>query len=201
MKKGAGMSREEITKKILIATIDCIEEYGLAKVTIRKIAQQAGVNPAMINYYFVSKEKLIEKAMQATLQEGFSNNLEDYSTKWETDTITALKGFLYDTLSGMINYPNITKSHLYEVMINNNYICMPVLELNNFLEKFYGLIKDIVIGKHEREKRRAVIQMFSSVFLIGLMPYIFDTYMDFDIDDNNERKLFIDDLVSKFTKQ
>lgn len=195
------MSREEITKKILIATIDCIEEYGLAKVTIRKIAQQAGVNPAMINYYFVSKEKLIEKAMQATLQEGFSNNLEDYSTKWETDTITALKGFLYDTLSGMINYPNITKSHLYEVMINNNYICMPVLELNNFLEKFYGLIKDIVIGKHEREKRRAVIQMFSSVFLIGLMPYIFDTYMDFDIDDNNERKLFIDDLVSKFTKQ
>jgi AcrR family transcriptional regulator len=195
------MSREEVKNKILLATIDCIEEYGLAKVTIRKISQLAGVNVAMINYYFGSKDKLIEKAMQATLQEGFSNNLEDYSTQWETDTITALKGFLYDTLSGMMNYPNITKSHLYEVMINNNYNCLSVMELNNFLDKLYDLTKEIVIGKDEREKRRAVVQMFSAVFLIGLIPYIFNTYLGYDIEDKNERKLFIDTLVSKFTNQ
>jgi len=55
-------------KRILEATIACIEQDGIDNLTTRKIAEQAGVNIAAINYYFRSKERLVEEAKQMTLE-------------------------------------------------------------------------------------------------------------------------------------
>ena len=52
-----------------MATIDCIGRDGIQSLTTRKIAKEAGVNSAAINYYFGSKEKLVEKALNQTLNE------------------------------------------------------------------------------------------------------------------------------------
>lgn len=45
---------------ILLATEQLLAEKGFAATSVRDIAQAAGVNVAMISYYFGSKEKLLE---------------------------------------------------------------------------------------------------------------------------------------------
>lgn len=61
------------TKKdaILDTAENLFAEYGFAGTTTRKIAEKAGVNIAMISYYFGSKEKLLYAVL-----ERFSEHLE-----------------------------------------------------------------------------------------------------------------------------
>jgi AcrR family transcriptional regulator len=58
------MSRE----KILQATWELIKEEGIDSVTIRHIASRAGTNIASINYYFGSKEQLINEVVKQRLE-------------------------------------------------------------------------------------------------------------------------------------
>jgi AcrR family transcriptional regulator len=51
-------------RRILIATLECIHELGLEGATVRAIAARAVVNPAAVNYYYRSKDRLIEEALR-----------------------------------------------------------------------------------------------------------------------------------------
>lgn len=53
--------------KILQAARKVFVQKGFAATRIRHIAQEAGINMAMLNYYFRSKEKLFSLIMQETL--------------------------------------------------------------------------------------------------------------------------------------
>lgn len=46
--------------RILAAARDLCAEHGFSGLTVRAVAQQAAVNPAMINYYFGSKDRLVD---------------------------------------------------------------------------------------------------------------------------------------------
>ncbi|MDP4095119.1 MAG: TetR family transcriptional regulator, partial [Bacillota bacterium] len=58
------MNSEEKNAKerIILATIELIEKKGINSITTRGIASTANVNSAAINYYFGSKEKLLDEA-------------------------------------------------------------------------------------------------------------------------------------------
>ncbi len=62
------MAEKNATRRaILEAVVTCIEKYGIDKVTTRKIAVEAGTNIASINYYFRSKDELIEETLSMTI--------------------------------------------------------------------------------------------------------------------------------------
>lgn len=50
-------------EQILEVTLDFIQREGLASLTIRKIAERAGVNVAAVNYHFGSKEALVNEVL------------------------------------------------------------------------------------------------------------------------------------------
>ena len=53
-----------IKEKIIDTTYELIKEYGdINKITVREIAEKAGVGLAMINYHFQTKENLINVCM------------------------------------------------------------------------------------------------------------------------------------------
>lgn len=58
--------KECCSKKELIleATLELMRKEGFEGVTIRKIASMANVNVALVNYYFGSKDRLINAAIQ-----------------------------------------------------------------------------------------------------------------------------------------
>ena len=55
--------------RILAAARDLCAEHGFTGLTVRAVAQQAGVNPAMINYYFGSKDRLVDALLTQQLHQ------------------------------------------------------------------------------------------------------------------------------------
>lgn len=51
-------------EQIINAAIDLFSENGFEGTSVRELANQAGVNVAMVNYYFGSKEKLFEALVE-----------------------------------------------------------------------------------------------------------------------------------------
>jgi len=58
----------DIRQQIMESAIDLFASQGYAATSIRAIADRVGVNPAMIHYYFGSKEKLLHAALEQSLE-------------------------------------------------------------------------------------------------------------------------------------
>ena len=50
-------------EKILQTTIKLIQEEGSQKLTMKRVAEKAKVNKALVNYHFTGKENLIKEAV------------------------------------------------------------------------------------------------------------------------------------------
>jgi len=160
--------------KIIEATIECIEREGIQAVTIRKIAKLAGVNSAAINYYFRSKEKLVEEVMRNTVEHVFEDWREIIND--ESRSVRERLFLLFtDYMEGAIMYPGISKAHMWEPLINNNYDALFVKLLNGF---FQNLVKklSLELERPVKELKLVVIHLFSAVTMPILMP---DLYRDF----------------------
>ena len=68
MKKTKDISTEE---RIKAAARKVFHQKGFAGTRTRDIAEEAGINHAMLNYYFRSKEKLFEMVMMETMTQFF----------------------------------------------------------------------------------------------------------------------------------
>jgi len=83
MKKTKDISTEE---RIKAAARKVFHQKGFAGTRTRDIAEEAGINHAMLNYYFRSKEKLFEMVMMETMAyffQGVGTILNDESTSLE----------------------------------------------------------------------------------------------------------------------
>ncbi len=63
------MEVTDTRSKIMKAAVDMIGREGNLSVTIREIADKAGVNIAAINYHFSSKENLLEEVERVTMEQ------------------------------------------------------------------------------------------------------------------------------------
>lgn len=55
----AGAPARQGREALLVAARELMAEKGLPRVTLREVAQRAGVQPALVHYYFGSKEGLL----------------------------------------------------------------------------------------------------------------------------------------------
>ena len=98
---------KDLSKKDLIlkVTIELIKKEGLEGITVRKIAKLAHINVALVNYYFGSKDKLLNAVIQIlvdSLRESF--DILDDATRPPRDR---LKAFLIQFLHAHRQYPFI----------------------------------------------------------------------------------------------
>jgi AcrR family transcriptional regulator len=172
------MSTEDasVQAKIIEATIECIEREGIQAVTIRKIAKLAGVNSAAINYYFRSKEKLVDEVKRSTLEhvvEDWREILND-----ESRTVRERVFLLFtDYMEGAIMYPGISKAHMWEPLIDNNYDSPFVKLLNGFLGDLAKKLS-LELKRPAKELKLVVIHLFSALSMPVLMPDLFREFYD-----------------------
>jgi AcrR family transcriptional regulator len=113
-----GMGRAEFVPtlprdRILAATIDLIEKVGPNSLTTRSIAAQAGVNIAAINYYFTSKEALLEAALAASWERA-AEHLRDFlsAEPWDPrEALSGIAGFLFE---GGFRFPMVIKVNFFD---------------------------------------------------------------------------------------
>ncbi|WP_318506899.1 TetR/AcrR family transcriptional regulator [Bacillus sp. T3] len=129
-------SEKDIKTKdcILNATLELIKKEGLEKVTLRKIASLADVNLALINYYFGSKEKLINEVLKVRLSSFRAAFLllEDES-KSPSDR---LKAFLLQYTRSLMEHPDLFR----EVFGKGNMLFEEEFVYKNYM-KTLGLTK------------------------------------------------------------
>jgi AcrR family transcriptional regulator len=172
------MSTEDasVQGKIIEATIECIEREGIQAVTIRKIAKLAGVNSAAINYYFRSKEKLVDEVKRSTLEHVFEDWREILND--ESRTVRERVFLLFtDYMEGAIMYPGISKAHMWEPLIDDNYDSLFVKLLNDFLGDLAKKLS-LELKRPAKELKLVVIHLFSALSMPVLMPDLFREFYD-----------------------
>jgi AcrR family transcriptional regulator len=172
------MSTEDasVQGKIIEATIECIEREGIQAVTIRKIAKLAGVNSAAINYYFRSKEKLVDEVKRSTLEHVFEDWREILND--ESRTVRERVFLLFtDYMEGAIMYPGISKAHMWEPLIDNNYDSLFVKLLNGFLGDLAKKLS-LELKRPAKELKLVVVHLFSALSMPVLMPDLFREFYD-----------------------
>ncbi len=113
------MPEKTTTRRLILeAVVSCIEKYGIDKVTTRKIAEEAGTNIASINYYFRSKDELLEETLSMTINhmmEDVFAAIDDPEQSFEA----AMTNVLFYLLDGSRQFPGISRAHLYRAVIQN----------------------------------------------------------------------------------
>ncbi len=184
--------------KIIQATIECIEKYGLPGVTNRRIAAQAGMNGAAINYYFRSKEALMKRVMQTTLDNAFDwEDFEKLPSSTPQERCTAI---FEDLIQGGCNFPGITRAHFYDVLSEGRTDTEATKRLNDFVSHLAVDMRQRGIALEEEELHLALVEIAAAVMLVIMVPDLFQQSAGLDLCDPEARHRFVSNLVKCLLK-
>lgn len=194
-----GLPETEPQRKIIDATIECIDREGIQGVTVRRIAEEAGVNIAAINYYFRSKDLLIERSMEQTLHNMFDDWYEWLEAP-DADLRTQLARMLDEVIAGALRYPGIARAHLYAPLMEQKNDTPFTLRFRKFLSDLQRFVQAIYPSATDRQIRHALYQLFSAAMLPSLVPGVFfPGSSPLPLGDPTERQVYVDLLLVSFT--
>ncbi|MCD4846835.1 MAG: TetR/AcrR family transcriptional regulator [Candidatus Aegiribacteria sp.] len=183
-------------KKIILAAIDILNIEGVGGITTRSIAEKAGVNSASVNYYYGSKENLIDHALNMTLEHVFSDWMMILEIE-ELDLPVRIYCLLDFTMEGVLRYPGIVRSHLFAPLGKER-------TRKAFAEKTGSLLDMLSTMLEERssqtkEKLKLSLgQMLLTVISAAMIPELFTAITEKDITEAQARSRFILNLLKQF---
>ncbi len=188
---------ESRQQRIILAAIDCIEKSGIEGATIRNIAGRAGVNSAAINYYFRSKEKLLEEVMRATAEHSLSD-LENLVKAGNAEPVQLLTEALTYILEGVVRFPNLTKAHLYEALNHGSYKGPFFARFNEILARLAERVRDPKKADDPETIALKLIEAVSGVVFAALLPKMYKRFAGVDFAEPEARKTFVTLVARQF---
>lgn len=156
LKNYRNMATEELSTedKILLAASKVFTEKGFSGTRTRDIAEEAGINLALLNYYFRTKEKLFEQVMKVKIVLLFGQIIpivtNEKTTLEEKIDLASVKYF--DILSKNPNLPIFILSEIQkktsdiksilpvEKVLKNSFIIKQIQERKPELNPFHILL-------------------------------------------------------------
>jgi TetR/AcrR family transcriptional regulator, regulator of cefoperazone and chloramphenicol sensitivity len=181
-------------EKIISAGIECIDRYGIEGVTSRRIAAIAGVNGAAINYYFRSKEVLIQKCLEQSLENAF--DWKQYKDMAEATTQELLSTIFHDILDGALKYPGIARFHLIGI-IESKAENPTVKRMGEFLLVLENVLLERNIQARDNQLRLVLADVFYSLLMATVAPTAFKQSLGIDLNDQEARSQFIEHLIQQ----
>lgn len=108
-KAGRPKENKEARKKLLLYASECFTTMPYEKVSTRLLAEKAGVNVAMIRYYFGSKEGLFEEMVRETIEPVLKKALQLVNHKTQHDSQEGLIDVMRTYYHTMLSAPNFPK--------------------------------------------------------------------------------------------
>ena len=146
------MSTEE---KIKEAARKVFLEKGYGQARTRDIADEAGINLALLNYYYRSKEKLFDIIMEESLQKVFSliiNIANDQNTSLEEKISKAVNRYIDSILAN----PNLPLFVLSEIQANPQKLL-----------KKAGILENVIIDSYLYKQMQEQIDCKN---IVGITP-------------------------------
>jgi AcrR family transcriptional regulator len=187
--------------KIIRVAMDIIASEGFRGITVRKIAAEAEVNVAAVNYYFGSKENLISEALDyltVQLKDTFEILKSD-----DTDTVARLSDFITSYMSVIAAYPDMIKS-LITYAVEDKAL-QGHAEYSAFLQTEGVALISKAIKKVAPELDDLALSLKSLNLLSSLsMPYLMGNSikktLEVDLFNDEIRKVYAGILLDNITK-
>ena len=194
------MIEKELTteEKILLSASKVFTEKGFAGTRTRDIAEEAGINLALLNYYFRSKEKLFEQVMKVKMVLLFGQIvpiLTNEKTNLE-EKIDLVSNKYFEILS---KNPNLPLFVISEIQKKNSNITK-IIPVNKIFE-------NSVIIKQIKEKRPEINPLHYLVNFLAMTIFPFvakPVFNAFELTNEAEYHQFISErrkLVPIWMKQ
>ncbi len=179
--------------KIIQATIECIERYGLQGATNRRIAAQAGMNGAAINYYFRSKDALMKRVMKTTLDNAFDwEDFENLPSSTPQERCTAI---FEDLIKGGCNFPGMTRAHFYAVLNEGRNDTEAARRLNDFVSQLAVDMRQRGVTLQDEELHLALTEITAAVMLMIMVPDLFQQSTGLNLCEPEARHRFVSRMV------
>jgi TetR/AcrR family transcriptional regulator, regulator of cefoperazone and chloramphenicol sensitivity len=186
-----GSKKEETKKKIMEATIALLDSSeNPDDITVRKIAEAAGIGVGLINYYYESRDNLIKEAVSMKME-----SVADIMEKLTGD-LSNPKEYLKEMLmtlsdTAMKNCRFNKFSIEYDLLKGDFRICLYLLPV---LRKIY---KD---KKTETDLRLIAFQIIITLQSVYLRQDAFHMLTGIDIEIKKERDKLMDDIIENLVK-
>ena len=172
-------------EKIFQAALKLVTEgKNEQQLTTREIASKAGVNLALVNYYYQSKENLLSQVvgtmMGDIIKQSSQNNHAD------NDAQMRLRNMLLATADAAFKYSSICKIaislELKSGCVNSCKLVIP-------------LLKEILTDRDESDLNIIALQLMVPFHHIVLKPELYSRYLNTDFFDEKERKQKINQMI------
>jgi len=160
-------SQQDLKTQILDTAEKLFAEQGYSATSMRRIADEVGVNPALIHYYFGNKKALLQNVMERSF-EPLINTLSEMK-----DDPQASPGMIANLLLSMAaSHPNIPRLMTREVLL-------PGGEMQEFfIENMAPLLGGALPGLIDKEKvagrmRQDADPAISAVLILAVCVFPF----------------------------
>ncbi len=177
------------------ATIELIEEVGVERVTVRALAERAGVNIAAINYYFGSKSALMEAAMNQTLA-SLKEDLWDCADRLPHAPKAVAEELMAYLVFGALRFPNVTRSHIVSMLESKGVAKNAKVQLPVFFAPVVDALSEGIAKKTQLRQsaaRHRAIGLLSGALFIGF----FGDFYPGDLSTEADRAAYLGHLVNR----
>jgi len=162
-------------QKILKAAQQEFIEKGVESTRMQSIADRAGVNKALLHYYFRSKDKLFKAALQDVIS-GLWNNIQkemDSHSK-DADLRTLIHSIVSTYITTFAQNPDFPRFFIHELSRNTSDIHVYIREIISSMNTAPRTIFTI----YNRELTRGTVKQISVVhFMMNLMGMCAATFI------------------------
>ncbi len=185
------MKSERTKENIIRQTIGLIQEANgeIKDITIRKIAERAGIGVGLVNHYFSSKDALIEVCVQAIISEVIhSFRPEGYESN---DPVVITKCAAKQVMDFLMDNKQISKVSILSDLER------PAAK-DNTMKSVYGFGNCLAQG--ELTKEHLINSFILTTVLQGafLRKDILKESLGIDFNDKSERDNLIDYIIERF---
>jgi AcrR family transcriptional regulator len=193
--------KEASTKeKILKCVVRLLFKSEPESITTRRIAQEAGVNVAAVNYHFRSKENLIDEAVLATSAAAFAQGMKLLKNK-DIAPSERLRKFYEGYAAGLIEYKWITKTAFLNFLMSEHGSERYSAFMREILEETAGILSESSDTGPTRESTQKALLMFSGIALPFLVMGSLSGIGSIDFKDSEVRNSYIGLLVKTLKPQ
>lgn len=184
-------------ERILHATLELINNEGIEHVTIRKITEAAEVNIAAVNYYFGSKENVINEALKALMNKlnGTFKQLDDPAVPAQS----RLRNFLHRYADETLAYPDVFKNFIKQLIAhyNDNQAHVDYIEFlqTTGWQKLRVLLRECTGITNDDILTMKIVQLFSALEFPILLGIQLQNFPNFDYYDQQIRDQYVELLL------
>jgi len=175
------MKQDETKEKLIECTVELLlKSENPGKITARDITKASGVNLAMINYYFKSKEELLKRAVDLIIAQDFEKILHgDFSGLSDRQI---LHDILKQIIAVVYKYSSLSRLTIPYILLKDQ-ITVPL--------KFYPYIRKCMKERNDSQCKIIAYQIISFLQLIFLREDEFFRFTGVNIGNVEERESFI----------